>query len=275
MTSNGIKQVKILGSGTSTGVPIPGCNCPTCLSKDSRNKRMRASLLLTTIQGQNILIDTTPDLRTQGLKFNIKRIDAAIITHPHADHIHGIDDLRPYSFFNGGQSIPVYASHKHAPELIKKFPYIFDQKNFFSPQKPIRGGGLPKLELEIIENMNINIFGVPFHFYQLPHGHGYSLSFSSCGFAYIIDCHDIPTPVLNQLQEAHLKLLIIDCVKRGPHPSHLSLEQARDYALQINALQTGLTHLGHDLEHNSLHNELSKDCNFSISPVWDGQVFTL
>jgi phosphoribosyl 1,2-cyclic phosphate phosphodiesterase len=130
-----MNKITILGSGTSTGVPILGCKCKVCQSNEWRNKRLRTSAVIETTQGKRILIDASPDLRTQLLREKIDSLDAVIITHDHADHTHGMDDLRPFGF-QKKMPIPVFTDHKTTSDLKKKFPYIFDRKAI--GEKPIQ-----------------------------------------------------------------------------------------------------------------------------------------
>ncbi|MFW5887932.1 MAG: MBL fold metallo-hydrolase, partial [Bacteriovoracia bacterium] len=136
-----MNQLTILGSGTSTGIPMLGCDCPICSTTDQKpkNKRFRTSVLITTSKGHKIIIDTPPDLRSQLLKNKVDTIDAAIITHEHADHVHGIDDLRPFCFGNPRKEIPVFTNPTTAIDLTARFPYIFQRQQFFSKNKPILG----------------------------------------------------------------------------------------------------------------------------------------
>ena len=129
-----MNKITILGSGTSTGVPILGCKCKVCQSTEPRNKRFRSSAIIELENQKRILIDTTPDLRTQLLNNKVDHVDAVIITHDHADHTHGIDDLRPFGF-KSNKSIPVYTSEPAARSLTRKFPYIFDSDNYFKDKK--------------------------------------------------------------------------------------------------------------------------------------------
>ena len=169
-------KVLILGSGTSTGIPIPGCDCKVCQSTNPKNKRMRTSIILKVEDLNNteplsFLIDTTPDLRQGLLNHNIKKIDACIITHTHADHLHGIDDLRPLCFGPPPKTIPLYTSEKFSEEIKSRFPYIFGDQ----AKQPQLGGGIPRLITKTIDfTQTINkahLNGVAFDFFLFPHGH--------------------------------------------------------------------------------------------------------
>ncbi len=256
-------EITFLGTGTSTGIPIVGCSCQVCRSDDQKNKRYRSSILIT-YQGKKILVDATPDLRTQLLRENIKNIDALFLTHTHADHVHGIDDLRPYCFIHQ-KTIPVYTNHFYSQELIKRFAYIFDS-NYLSNKKIVTGG-IPKLELKDIAQ-NSNIEGLDFTFFSLPHGHIESIGFKVEKIAYLIDCNEIPESVLSQL-ENELDVLIIDCVRLKPHGTHLHLDKTLSYIKRIKPKRTYLTHLGHDFDHQKLQAQVDKE-NMNINVSFDG-----
>lgn len=264
-------RITILGSGTSTGVPIVGCQCQVCLSTDSKNKRYRSSILITTANENKILVDTTPDLRSQLLVNKITGIDSVIITHDHADHTHGIDDLRPFSFWKN-KTINIYTNQMTIKSLKEKFRYIFDFKSLHGGNK-VKGGGIPKLSLkEVTLKKNQSIHQENFYFAELPHSYTNSLSFVHEQFAYVIDCKKIPKDYLNFLKEKKLKFLIIDCAKREPHDTHLHLEQSLEYIRYIAPEKAGLIHMGHEFEHHSLVQEL-KSRNFDhVFPLFDGQI---
>ena len=263
-------EVVALGTGTSTGIPMIGCHCKVCRSDNQKNKRLRTSILLRTAAKKNVLVDTTPDLRTQFLNNNIHHCDACIITHEHADHVHGIDDLRPLTF-GEGNSIPIYTYKNCADHLKDKFPYIFHTQKHFQ-NKTILGGGIPKLDLKIVGN-KCEIAGDEFEFYQLPHGHTKTLSFIHKKFAYAVDCKTIPNDWIQRLGQAELDLFILDCVKSTPHQTHLHMEAALKIAKKFGAKKTGLIHMGHELEHEQMLKELS-ELEIDIFPLYDGQVLT-
>ncbi|MEX1100239.1 MAG: MBL fold metallo-hydrolase, partial [Bacteriovoracaceae bacterium] len=181
---NNHNEVVALGTGTSTGIPMVGCKCSVCLSTNPKNHRFRASIALKTSSHKTIIVDVTPDLRSQLLQNKIDQCDACIITHEHADHVHGIDDLRPLSF-DKESPIPVYTWNSCAEHLSEKFPYIFQADKLFR-FKPVLGGGIPKLSLHTVGEKAL-IAGEEFEFYLLPHGHTKTLSFLHKKFAYAID----------------------------------------------------------------------------------------
>ena len=258
--------VTILGSGTSTGIPIIGCQCRVCNSSDPHDQRTRSSIFLETKNNNKIIVDTTPDMRSQILREGIKKCDACIITHEHADHIHGIDDLKPF-VFDRTEHLPVYTYDKCADFLKEKFAYIFDTDQHLDGKKAL-GSGVPKLKLETIAK-EFNIGKDHFKMTTLPHGHTRSLSFYHDGLAYIIDCKEVTQDWLDYLKAKKPKILIIDCVRRKPHTTHLHLEKSIEYARYIGAQCTYLTHLAHIFSHKELCEEL-KELDFNISVAFDG-----
>jgi phosphoribosyl 1,2-cyclic phosphate phosphodiesterase len=266
-----MNKITILGSGTSTGVPILGCNCSVCKSNDPRNKRLRTAALLETDQHKTILIDASPDLRAQLLRTQTTKLDAVIITHDHADHTHGVDDLRPYSF-QTSEALPVFTDVHALDSLTTKFPYIFQREKVFA-EKPMIGGGIPLLDLHpILPGPNL-IAGENFNFQALPHGHGESLCFIHQKLGYIIDCREIPDNILERFRDAKLEILVIDCLRYKPHQTHLHLDLALKYIEQIAPKIALLTHLGHEMDYLELTNLLRKQGTRNVFPAIDGQSF--
>lgn len=265
-----MNQVILLGTGTSTGVPILGCSCSVCQSNDPRNKRFRTSAIIQTKSGKNILIDASPDLRTQLLRNHIHDLDGVIITHDHADHTHGIDDLRPFGFKKNA-SIPVFTSAESAQDLTKKFPYIFQSELVFK-EKPILGGGIPKLHIETVLGKK-EILGEEFDFFFLPHGHGNTLGIVHQNMAYFTDCREIPEQTLKTLRERKLELLLIDCLRYTPHSTHLHLDLTLEYVEKINPAKAVLIHLGHEIEYREILTKLRTRGIENVTPSFDGMSF--
>lgn len=270
-----IKKITVLGSGTSTGIPMVGCECAVCISPLEENKRLRSSILITTSENKNILVDTSPDLRTQLLRENIKKIDAVILTHNHADHIHGIDDLRPYTFPDIGGPITVFTSTEMKKELEKRFAYIFESDQ----SKSDIGGGIPKLSIQTVinskeETASTNILGLNFNFFFLPHGHIQTMTFQTESFAYLIDCHDIPKPRLDWLKSLKLDLVFIDCVTdNANHKTHLSIDRTTRFLATISPKRGGLIHMGHKLEHFALKGLIQGQLGTNFWPLTDRETF--
>lgn len=250
--------VTILGSGTSTGVPVVGCACAVCASQDPRNSRTRCSALIS-YQGRNVLIDTTTDLRQQSLREKIKRIDAVLYTHTHADHVHGIDDLRPFNFI-AGQAIPIYGSEDTIASIRGNFGYIFTDE----PEEGYR----PRLEPREItgpfELINLPVEPLPLH-----HGSGNSLGFRIGPFAYLTDCSAIPERSERRLQG--LEVLVIDGLRFRPHSTHFNIPQAIEVAARLGARRTLLTHLSHEVEHAACNKGLPE----GVELAFDGQQIEL
>ncbi len=261
-------EIIVLGSGTSTGIPTIGCNCKVCKSDIKKNKRLRSSLFLRLNNQKKIIIDTTPDLRTQFLNNNIDDVDAAFITHDHADHIHGIDDLRPIGFKKENYSIPIYTSNETASILETRFSYIFQDH-----ENKSLGGGIPRLHLNVISKIKtpVTILDQSFTFFLLPHGIKNSLAFQHQNFAYLPDCHEVPDEILTYLAAQKLDLLIITCVQRPFHNTHLTLDKSFHYIDKIAAKNSGLIHMNHDLDHDELTKITKNTFKTNVFPLYDNQ----
>lgn len=251
-------QITILGSGTSTGVPVVGCDCPVCRSTDPHNRRTRCSALLQWGE-HNILIDTATDLREQALRENIRHVDAVLYTHSHADHMHGIDDLRGFNL-RGKGAIPLYGSPRTLERVRDNFNYIFTDVE--------HPGYVPKLSLHPVETsfvlFNQTITPVP-----LQHGNMQSYGYRLGPFAYLTDCNAIPADSLELLHD--LELLVLDGLRFKPHNTHFNIPQAIEAARQIGARQTLLTHLSHEVDHHPHSSQLPAGIEFA----YDGQRFQL
>ena len=266
-----MNKITILGSGTSTGVPILGCKCQVCQSNDIRNKRFRTSAVLELPNNKKILIDASPDLRTQLLLNKIDRLDAVIITHDHADHTHGMDDLRPFGL-KSKQALPVYSTQQAAHDLKRKFPYIFDRQQYFS-NKVILGGGIPLLDQFPIEEGMVNILDHEFEFFFMPHGHEETIGIRHGKLAYVVDCREIPKNITDRLSNAELEIMVIDCLRPTPHQTHLHLDLALDYIQKIRPKMAVLTHMGHEWDYLELTEELRRRGVKNTFPATDGASF--
>lgn len=242
-------SLTILGSGTSTGIPMLGCDCSVCTSTDTRDKRLRTSILLKTNHQQTILVDTTPDLRAQLLTHPVSKLDAVILTHDHADHLHGIDDLRPLTF-PPRKEIDLITNQATHQRLKSAFPYLFDESVGHL------GGGKPRVKVQEITPGAHKINLDHFHFFENPHGAQTSLSFIHDGLGYLIDCHEVESSTLELWRAHQLDLLLIDCVQRQVHQTHLWLDRTLEYIEKIGPRRAGLIHMGHKLGHQELTHEL-------------------
>ncbi len=274
---NQISNILVLGSGTSTGVPLVGCSCSVCKSQNPKNKRLRSSLLLTTLNQKKILIDSTPDLRTQLLNNQISNIDALILTHEHADHLHGIDDIRPLSFKHKKTHIPIYMSQHTFTDVSARFPYIFKSDQLFTKNRPILGGGIPNIDSHPIniveegETVPTSIFNEEFIFFKVPHGYTYTMGTIYNKFCYIADCNFIDERIISFLKNLKLNLLIIDCVQKHPHNTHLIVDKTFNYIKEIAPKSAGLIHMSHHLDHNWLEKETKKYFDYPVFPLYDMQ----
>jgi phosphoribosyl 1,2-cyclic phosphate phosphodiesterase len=247
----------LLGTGTSTGVPLIGCDCKVCRSRNPKNHRLRAAAWLQT-EDKSILIDTSTDLRTQALRAKIKGVDGVLYTHPHADHLHGIDELRSYNYLQR-ETIPVFGNEWTTGELTSRFPYIFHSG-------PIEGGGKPQISLKTIDaaQESLDILGVRVIPISLPHGKRECVGYRFGDVAYVTDCSYIPNHSLERLRD--LEVLVLDCVRIQPHPTHLNLERALEVVENVRPRKTYLTHLGHDFDYASWTRKLPK----GVALAYDG-----
>ncbi len=231
-------KLLILGCGTSTGVPIIGCDCSVCTSTDPRNARTRSSALIKT-EDKNILIDTSTDLRAQSLRNGLRRIDAVLLTHPHADHIHGIDDLRAFNMLQK-EAIPCYGSAYTIERVRVMFDYIFSEK----PSESWR----PNLTTTVIDS-RFELFGIEVIPIKICHGKTAIFGFRVGSAAYLTDCSSIPPESIEKLQG--LKLLVLGALRHKPHPTHMTIDEAVEASRRIGADRTVLTHLSHAIDYTN------------------------
>jgi len=227
----------ILGSGTSTGIPMVGCSCRVCRSADPKDTRTRTSLLVET-EGRYILVDTSTDLRTQAIRHHIPYIDAVLFTHAHADHIHGIDDLRGFHFIHKN-IIPCYASKETLDIIDSKFSYIFTGH--------AQHGYHQLLQPHVIDKA-FQLFGLTVTPIPLLHGSLPATGFRFNDFAYLTDCSAIPAESMQLLNG--LDTLVIDALRHSPHPHHFNIAGAVAVSKKIGARRTFLTHLTHEISHS-------------------------
>ena len=262
-------NITFLGTGTSTGIPIVGCPCHICHSSNEKDKRLRTSIFVE-YKGYHFIIDTGPDLRTQLLRSNINKCDFAIITHGHSDHLNGIDDLRPFTFFPKRQTLPVFAHPIHKDTITNRFDYIFKRDEIFNAKNPYLGGGLPLLNLHPIDELNSKFSKLNMDYVMLPHGNGETMGLIIDNkLGYLIDCHEIPAKALQKIKSLNLECVIIDCLQKEDHPSHLTLKQSFDYLSIIRPKKGILIHMNHDLGHEELENLAKDHFDFPVAPAFD------
>jgi phosphoribosyl 1,2-cyclic phosphate phosphodiesterase len=230
-------KITVLGSGTSVGVPTIGCDCDVCRSTDPRDQRLRPSVLVS-YEGRNVLIDTTPDLRTQALRANITQLDAVLFTHNHADHVMGLDDVRPFNFRQKGH-IPIYANEPTMAAIFRCFPYIFDGLK--------KESNVPRLTTNTIDGSPIELFGMTFLPIPILHGKQQIYGFRFGAAAYLTDHSEIPEASMEMLQG--LDVLFLDALRYRPHATHSTVEHSIGTAQRLNARRTFFTHICHEIPH--------------------------
>lgn len=240
MLSFGVLQASVtfLGTGTSHGVPMIGCACAVCRSDDPRDRRLRPSIYLDVHDGPALLVDTSTDLRQQALTHGLRRLDAILVTHSHADHVMGMDEVRRFNVLSGG-AIPLYASPDTGRELRRIFQYVFEP-----PSQ--QGGGLPQIELHAIDGP-IHLGGLEVQPVPLLHGRLPVLGFRFGRFAYLTDASTIPDEAWPLLEG--LDVLVLNALRHRPHPTHLSLSEAMAVVERLQPRQAWFTHICHDLPH--------------------------
>ena len=229
-------KITVLGSGTSVGVPTIGCLCEVCRSTDPRDNRMRPSVLVS-YEGHNVLIDTTPDFRTQALRAGIERLDAVVFTHSHADHIMGLDDVRPFNFRQRDQ-IPIFASVDTMEAIRRCFRYIFSDEK--------KESNVPKLDARIFDGP-FELFGLEFEPIPILHGSQTIHGFRFGAAAYLTDHSDIPEASMDRLRS--LDVLFLDALRYKPHPTHSTVERSLKTVELLAPRRAFFTHICHDLGH--------------------------
>ena len=252
-------KLRFLGTGTSFGVPVIGCRCEVCTSPDRRDKRTRHAALLTGGDGKRLLIDTPPELRQQLLDAEIDRIDAVWYTHEHADHTHGIDDLRVFSARCG--SLPHHAGLQMAEGMRRRFGYIFD------PEARMPAGTTrPELHLVPFDGMStIQAAGFTLEPLSVPHGDTPTYGLRAGHLGYITDAKFLPDDVIAKLRG--VRVLVLNALWFGnPHPTHFNVEEALEAAAQVGAERTYFTHLTHRMRHADMASRLPA----GVEPAYDG-----
>ena len=255
-------RVTVLGSGTSNGVPVIGCSCSVCTSRDPRDIRFRSSVF---IQSENtsVLIDTAPEFRLQAIKAGIRSLNTVLYTHTHADHVHGLDDIRPLT---KECPIELYGTSKDMRSIKNRFDYAF--------KKQKAGGGVPNIELKAVRA------GSPFTLGNLPvtalgirHGKQMIYGYRIRDFVYITDCSFIPEKTFEHLNG--IKVLIIGALRERPHPTHFSFDQAISLIEKINPGMSYFTHICHIHSHKEISAYIKRKTDKKIEPAYDGLSFSV
>lgn len=247
-------EIIFLGTGTSHGVPMLGCDCKTCLSTNFKNKRYRSAVIIKTNK-LTILIDTPPELRLQLMRANITNVDMILYTHAHADHLMGFDDIRGINRLYG-QIIPCYGNKETITEIKHVFSYVFKSKQI--------GGGLPQVvfkeikeELEFADTKIIPL--------AIKHGSLDILGYKIGKLAYITDCSFIPSKTFKQL--ADVELLIINALRFKKHSTHMNIEEALAVIKKLKVPQAYLTHIAHNIEHESVNKTLPENVQIAYDTL--------
>lgn len=244
MPESGCLKITVLGSGTSVGVPTIGCHCPVCTSADPRDKRLRPSVLVS-YRGRNVVIDTTPDFRYQALRAGVERLDAIVFTHAHADHIMGLDDVRPFNY-RQRSGIPVYGAPETIDTLRRVFEYVFADIEHDSH--------VPRLETFALDGEPFEVFGMQFTPVPLNHGSSRVYGYRFGPAAYLTDHSGIPRESLDALRG--LDVLFLDALRHKPHPTHTTVARALEYVEELMPRRAFFTHICHDLPHEETERAL-------------------
>ncbi len=248
-------RLTILGSGTSMGVPVIGCACAVCTSDDSRNRRLRTSALIEA-NGVTILIDAGPDLRVQMLRHGVTRLDAVLLTHAHADHIGGIDDLRPFTM-RSDSSLPIYGDEATLARVRHTFDYAFDPAPSLSTR--------PQLEPRLI-GPRFAINGITVESFPVQHGPTMIVGYRVGPLGYVTDASGLPPASLERLR--NLDTLVINALRWRPHPLHLTVAEALALVEQLQPRRALFVHITHDLDHEATNRQLPPYARLA----YDGQV---
>lgn len=256
----GARTFTFLGTGTSVGVPMLGCDCATCQSTNPKNQRYRCAVLIRMPQG-NVLIDTPPELRLQLLREKVKLIHAVVFTHYHADHLFGLDDVRPFPRLLGGP-VPIYCNVETERKIRDVFAYAFQAGN---EQMPI--GYVPKLQFQRIEEKPFSVLGQRFIPIPLIHAHFHVLGFRVDDVAYCTDVNRIPDESWPLLEG--LRVLVLDALRPRPHIGHFSISEALEVIDRLRPKQAYFTHMTHELEHEETNRKLPPN----VELAYDGLTF--
>ncbi|WP_181308471.1 MBL fold metallo-hydrolase [Rufibacter sp. XAAS-G3-1] len=252
-------KITFLGSGTSQGVPVIGCECEVCRSLDYRDKRLRVSILVE-VEGKSLIVDAGPDFRQQMLRERVKRVDAVLFTHEHKDHTAGLDDIRAYNFMQH-LDMPLYADQRVLHQLQQEFSYIFTNHTY---------PGVPRVELNPIQNEPFEVQGIPITPIHVLHHRLPVFGFRIGDFTYITDANFISDAEKEKIKGS--KIVVLNALRKEPHISHFSLSEALAVLKEVAPEQAYLTHISHLL---GLHRVVEKELPSHVKLAYDGLVLTL
>jgi len=251
-------KITVLGSGTSQGVPVIGCECKVCQSTDEKDYRRRCSILVET-KDSTIVIDTGPDFREQMLRAKVKKLDAVVFTHEHKDHVAGLDDVRAFNFMNKGKEMEVFASERVQVALKREFEYIFAANKY---------PGVPRIHLNQIEDALFNAGGIDLQPINVMHYKLPVKCFRIEKFAYVTDANYIEDSEKEKLKG--VEVLILNALRKEKHISHFNLDEALELIQEINPKQAYLTHISHLM---GTHSETEMELPANVKIAYDGLVF--
>ncbi|GHB24770.1 MBL fold metallo-hydrolase [Mongoliitalea lutea] len=252
-------KITFLGTGTSQGVPVIGCDCPVCSSLDFRDKRLRSSILVE-IDDQSFVIDTGPDFRQQMLLAKVKKLDAVIFTHEHKDHTAGLDDIRSYNFLQK-KDMPIYGTPRVLNQIKREFAYIFEE---------VKYPGVPSVQVNEISNTPFSINGTTVTPIQVLHYKLPVFGFRFGDFTYITDAKYIEDEEFEKIKGS--KILVLNALQKTHHLSHLTLDEALEWVDRIQPEQAYFTHISHKL---GAHHEIEPHLPTHVKLAYDGLTITL
>lgn len=247
-------KVTFLGTGTSQGVPVIGCGCEVCRSLDFRDKRLRSSIFVET-EKVNLVVDTGPDFRQQMLRENVNRLDAVLFTHEHKDHTAGMDDIRSFNF-RQRKDMPIFARAQVLNQLKQEFAYVFAQSKY---------PGVPQVAVHEIENRPFKVDGITVTPIEVMHYKLPVFGFRIYDFTYITDAKTVAPEEVDKIRGS--KVLVVNALQKDPHISHMTLDEAIDFAGEVGAEQTYFTHISHKL---GKHKEVQAQLPAGINLAYDG-----
>ncbi|MFM7839467.1 MAG: MBL fold metallo-hydrolase [Chitinophagaceae bacterium] len=256
---NSALSITFLGTGTSTGVPMIGCTCPVCTSPHHKDKRLRSSILVQSAT-TSLVVDTGPDFRFQMLRAKIRHLDAILFTHPHKDHVAGMDDIRAFNYFSG-MPMPLYANEMTQEVLIREFPYVFADTRY---------PGVPEVKLNTLGQEPFWIGDIPVQPIAVWHLRMPVLGFRFGNFTYITDANAIEPGEQEKIQGS--QVLVLNALRKEKHLSHFTLDEAARMARQLSIPQTYLTHISHQL---GLHEQIDQELPSGLNLAYDQLTITV